>query len=44
MQALSLGASAVISKPSGAVSYDLEDKRGSEIRQTIYKLLEIEID
>ncbi|MCP4543552.1 MAG: response regulator [Chloroflexi bacterium] len=42
MEALSLGAAAVISKPSGAVSYDLEDKRGSEIRQTIYKLLEIE--
>jgi two-component system chemotaxis response regulator CheB len=42
MQALALGADAVISKPSGAVSYDLEEKRGSELRQTIYKLLEIE--
>jgi two-component system chemotaxis response regulator CheB len=41
MQALALGADAVISKPSGAVSYDLEEKRGSELRQTIYKLLEI---
>jgi two-component system chemotaxis response regulator CheB len=41
MQALALGADAVISKPSGAVSYDLEQKRGSELRQTIYKLLKI---
>jgi two-component system chemotaxis response regulator CheB len=41
MQALALGADAVISKPSGAVSYDLEEKRGSELRQTIYRLLEI---
>ena len=44
MRARSLGADAIISKPSGAVSYDLERKRGSEIRQTIYKLLEIEDD
>jgi chemotaxis response regulator CheB len=44
MQALALGADAVISKPSGAVSYDLEEKRGSELRQTIYRLLEIEDD
>ncbi len=42
MQARALGADAVISKPSGAVSYDLEEKRGSELRQMIYKLLEIE--
>ena len=42
MQARMLGADAVISKPSGAVSYDLEEKRGSELRQTIYKLLELE--
>ena len=42
MQARALGADAVISKPSGAVSYDLEEKRGSELRQTIYKLLELE--
>jgi two-component system chemotaxis response regulator CheB len=42
MQALALGADAVISKPSGAVSYDLEEKRGSELRQTIYRLLNVE--
>jgi two-component system chemotaxis response regulator CheB len=42
MQARALGADVVISKPSGAVSYDLEEKRGSELRQTIYRLLEIE--
>lgn len=41
MQALALGADAVISKPSGAVSYDLEEKRGSELRRAIYRLLEI---
>ena len=39
IEALSLGADAVITKPSGAVSYDLKEKRGSEIRQTIYRLL-----
>ena len=44
MRARSLGADAIISKPSGAVSYDLEAKRGSELRQTIYRLLEIEGD
>jgi chemotaxis response regulator CheB len=42
MQARALGADAVISKPSGAVSYDLEKQRGSELIQTIYRLLEIE--
>jgi two-component system chemotaxis response regulator CheB len=42
MQALALGADAVITQPSGAVSHDLEEKRGSELRQTIYRLLEIE--
>ncbi len=42
MRARALGADAVISKPSGAVSYDLEEKCGSELVQTIYKLLEIE--
>jgi two-component system chemotaxis response regulator CheB len=42
IQARMLGADAVISKPSGAVSYDLEEKRGSELRRTIYKLLRIE--
>ena len=44
MRARALGADAVISKPSGAVSYDLEKRRGSELMQTIYKLLEIEVD
>jgi two-component system chemotaxis response regulator CheB len=42
MQAYALGADAVIAKPSGAVSYDLEEKCGHELVQTIYKLLEIE--
>ena len=42
MQARALGADAVITKPSGAVSYDLEEKRGSELRQMIYRLLELE--
>ncbi len=44
MQARALGADAVIAKPSGAVSYDLERKRGSEISRTIYELLKIEDD
>lgn len=38
-KARSLGADAVISKPSGAVSLDLQEKRGSEILQVINKLL-----
>ena len=42
MQARALGADAVITKPSGAVSYDLAEKRGSELVQTIYRLLGIE--
>lgn len=42
IQARSLGADAIMVKPSGAVSYDLEEKRGSELKQTIYKLLKIE--
>ncbi len=41
LEAQALGADAVISKPSGAVSYDLADKAGDEIRQTIYRLLGI---
>lgn len=41
IQARSLGADAVISKPSGAISFDLEEKRGSEIMQVIYKLLNL---
>jgi len=38
-QALKLGADAVISKPSGAVSYDLKAARGSELFATIYRVL-----
>ena len=38
-QALSLGADAVISKPSGAVSFDLKEARGSELFAVIYRLL-----
>ncbi len=38
-QALSLGADAIISKPSGAVSFDLEKARGTELFSTIYRLL-----
>jgi two-component system, chemotaxis family, protein-glutamate methylesterase/glutaminase len=38
-QALSLGADGIISKPSGAVSFDLEKARGSELFSTIYRLL-----
>ncbi|HMQ51457.1 MAG TPA: response regulator [Anaerolineae bacterium] len=41
IQARMLGADAIISKPSGAVSYDLKEKRGSLLFQTIYKLLNI---
>ena len=39
MQALSLGAEAIISKPSGAVSFDLKDTRGTELFQVIYHQL-----
>lgn len=38
-QALSLGAEAVISKPSGAVSFDLKEARGTELMTVIYRLL-----
>lgn len=41
VQARALGANAVISKPSGAVSYDLEAKRGSQLMQTIYEVLDL---
>lgn len=41
-QARALGADAMISKPSGAVSYDLQEKRGAEFWQVIHKLLGIE--
>jgi two-component system, chemotaxis family, protein-glutamate methylesterase/glutaminase len=36
------GADAVISKPSGAISYDLAARRGSELHQTAYRLLGID--
>lgn len=42
-QARALGADGVICKPSGSVSYDLEDKRGSEFWSTLHKLLGIEV-
>ncbi|NJN97393.1 MAG: response regulator [Anaerolineales bacterium] len=42
IQARALGADAIISKPSGAVSYDLQEKRGSQLVQTIYQLLSLE--
>lgn len=41
IEARKLGAFATISKPSGAVSFDLAQKRGSEVRETIYKALKI---
>ncbi len=41
-QARSLGADAVVSKPSGAISFDLDDKRGDHIKRLIYSLLNIE--
>ncbi len=36
-----LGADAIITKPSGAVSLDLAEKRGAEMQQTIKKVLGI---
>lgn len=36
-----LGADAIITKPSGAVSLDLAEKRGNEMQQTIKKVLGI---
>lgn len=41
-QARALGAHAVISKPSGAVSYDLAQKRGRELKQVIYRQLDLQ--
>jgi len=38
-KAIALGADAIVSKPSGAVSYDLEKVRGSELFSIIYRLL-----
>ena len=40
-QAMALGANAIVSKPSGAISFDLEEKRGSELRRVIYEVLDI---
>ena len=40
-QARSLGADAIISKPSGTVSFDLKQSRGSELFTTIYRLLRL---
>lgn len=41
-QAKLLGADAVMMKPSGAVSYDLKEKKGAEILRTLYSLLNIQ--
>jgi two-component system, chemotaxis family, protein-glutamate methylesterase/glutaminase len=40
-QARSLGADGVISKPSGAVSFDLQEKRGAEFWALLHQLLGI---
>jgi two-component system, chemotaxis family, protein-glutamate methylesterase/glutaminase len=40
-QARSLGADAIVAKPSGSVSFDLEEKSGSELWQVIHKLLDL---
>ena len=39
VQARMLGADGLVSKPSGAVSYDLEQKRGSELVEMAYRVL-----
>ena len=39
IEAHNLGADAVLSKPSGAVSFDMEEKRGAEFWQVLYQLL-----
>ena len=41
VQARMLGADGLVSKPSGAVSYDLEQKRGSELVEMAYRVLGI---
>lgn len=41
-KALKLGAKAVVSKPSGAVSIDLKEKCGSQLKDTVYKVLSID--
>lgn len=38
-KARSLGADAIVTKPSGAVSYDLADKRGSELVRVMKALV-----
>jgi len=38
-RATALGADAIVSKPSGAVSYDLEKVRGGELFSVMYRLL-----
>lgn len=40
-QATSLGADAVMSKPSGAISFNLQEARGSELFAVMYRLLEL---
>ncbi len=42
-EAIRLGADAVISKPSGAVSLDLKQARGTEIFKVIYRLLNLDM-
>jgi len=42
VEARNLGADAVLSKPSGSVSYDLEEKRGDEFWKVIYLMLGLE--
>jgi len=39
-KARALGADAIIGKPSGTVSFDLQERKGSVLIDTIYKLLE----
>ena len=41
VKARMLGADGLVSKPSGAVSYDLEQKRGSELVEMAYRVLGI---
>ncbi len=38
-KARQLGADAIVTKPSGAVSFDLAEKRGSELAQVMRKLV-----
>ncbi len=42
-QALSLGADAIVSKPSGALSQGLKQARGAELFNVIYRLLGIDM-